>query len=112
VISLFLPPHRYTTIYIPSYHPNHPTLANVWQVVVDTDFLDFHQHPILGKVFSHLLQQAEIALSLYFILSLVLDGTKQRFKNQIKQYKTYSGADINSDHNLVMMEIQLNSKEK
>lgn len=33
--------------------------------------------------------------------------TKQHFKNQIKQCKTYSGADINSDHNLIIMETQL-----
>lgn len=32
--------------------------------------------------------------------------TKQ-FKNQIKQCKTYPGADINSDHNLIIIETQL-----
>lgn len=37
--------------------------------------------------------------------------TKQRFKNQIKQCKTYPGADIDSDHNLVIMETQLKYKK-
>jgi maltooligosyltrehalose synthase len=36
--------------------------------------------------------------------------TKQRFKNQIKQCKTYPGADINSDHNLLIMESELKYK--
>lgn len=36
--------------------------------------------------------------------------TKQRFRNQVKQCKTYPGADINSDHNLVIMETQLKYK--
>lgn len=37
--------------------------------------------------------------------------TKQRFKNQIKQCKNYLGADMNSDHNLVIMETQLKYKK-
>ncbi|XP_060873900.1 craniofacial development protein 2-like [Metopolophium dirhodum] len=37
--------------------------------------------------------------------------TKQRFKNQIKQCKTYPGADIDSDHNLIIMETNLKYKK-
>lgn len=37
--------------------------------------------------------------------------TKQRFRNQVKQCKMYSGADINSDHNVVIMETQLKYKK-
>lgn len=36
--------------------------------------------------------------------------TKQRFRNQIKQCKAYPGADINSDHNLLIMESELKYK--
>lgn len=36
--------------------------------------------------------------------------TKQRFRNQIKQCKAYLGADINSDHNLLIMESELKYK--
>jgi hypothetical protein len=34
-----------------------------------------------------------------------------RYKNQVKQCKSYHGADINSDHNLVIMESQLRHKK-
>lgn len=33
--------------------------------------------------------------------------TKQRYRNQIKQCKAYPSANINSDHNLVIIETQL-----
>ncbi|KAF2889042.1 hypothetical protein ILUMI_17131 [Ignelater luminosus] len=36
--------------------------------------------------------------------------TKQRFKNQIKDCKSYPEADIDNDHNLVMMESNLKFK--
>lgn len=36
---------------------------------------------------------------------------KNRFKNQIKSCKTYPGADINTDHNLVMMKYDLKFKK-
>jgi len=36
--------------------------------------------------------------------------TKQRFRNQIKQCKAYPGADINSEHNLIIMESELKYK--
>lgn len=37
--------------------------------------------------------------------------TKQRSKNQIKQCKTYPGADIDSNHNLVITETNLKCKK-
>lgn len=37
--------------------------------------------------------------------------TKQRFKNQIQQFKTYPVADINCDYNLVIVETQLRYKK-
>jgi hypothetical protein len=37
---------------------------------------------------------------------------RKRYKNQVKKYKTYSGADINSDHNLVLMVTNLSLKRK
>lgn len=37
--------------------------------------------------------------------------TKKRFRNQVKQCKTYPGADINSDHNFVIIETQLKYKK-
>lgn len=35
------------------------------------------------------------------------DMAKQKFRNQIKQCKTYPGADINNDRNLLIMESEL-----
>jgi endonuclease/exonuclease/phosphatase family metal-dependent hydrolase len=32
---------------------------------------------------------------------------RERYKNKVKQCKSYPGADIKSDHNLVIMESQL-----
>ncbi|CAI6352699.1 unnamed protein product [Macrosiphum euphorbiae] len=37
---------------------------------------------------------------------------RNRYKNQVKKCKTYPGADINSDHNLVLMETNLSLKRK
>lgn len=36
---------------------------------------------------------------------------KNRFKNQVKDSRSYPGADIDSDHNLVMMKCNLNFKK-
>ncbi|VVC38380.1 Endonuclease/exonuclease/phosphatase [Cinara cedri] len=36
---------------------------------------------------------------------------KKRYRNQVKQSKSYPGADINSDHNLVIMETRLSLKK-
>jgi len=36
---------------------------------------------------------------------------RNRFKNQVKSCKTYPSADINSDHNLVMMKRDLKFKK-
>ncbi|XP_071450093.1 uncharacterized protein [Hetaerina americana] len=36
---------------------------------------------------------------------------RRRYKNQVKQCKSYFGSDINSDHNLVIMESQLRYKK-
>ena len=35
---------------------------------------------------------------------------KNRFKNQVKESRSYPGADIDSDHNLVMMKCELKFK--
>jgi len=35
---------------------------------------------------------------------------KNRFTNQVKEIRSYPGADINSDHNLVMMKCNLKFK--
>jgi len=37
---------------------------------------------------------------------------RNRYKNQVKKCKNYPGADINSDHNLVLIETNLNLKRK
>jgi len=47
----------------------------------------------------------------YSKISIDFIMTKQRFKNQIKQCKTHPGTDINSDHNLVIIETQLKYKK-
>ena len=36
---------------------------------------------------------------------------KERFRNQVKNCKTYPGADIDSDHNLVVMHCELKFKK-
>lgn len=36
--------------------------------------------------------------------------TKQRFRNQIKQCKAYPGADIKSDHSLIIIESEFKYK--
>lgn len=37
---------------------------------------------------------------------------RNRYKNQVKYFKSYPGADINSDHNLVIMEENLSLKKR
>lgn len=37
---------------------------------------------------------------------------KNRFKNQVKESRSYPEADIDSDHNLVMMKCKLKFKRK